>query len=103
MPLDPVQVEDTLKWLRKAKDDLRVAQALIDVEPPLFDEIAFHCQQSIEKAEKGFLFWHKQPFQKTHDLYLLGLKIIFNLTKAKLLYMLPLNQLETTAPKIFPI
>jgi HEPN domain-containing protein len=73
MPLDPVQVEDTLQWLRKANDDLRAAQALIDIEPPLFDEIAFHCQQAIEKAQKGFLYWHKQPFQKTHDLYLLGL------------------------------
>ncbi len=73
MPLDPVQVEYTLRWLNKANDDLRAAEALIDIEPPLFDEIAFHCQQAIEKAEKGFLFWHKQPFQKTHDLYLLGL------------------------------
>jgi HEPN domain-containing protein len=73
MPLDPVQVEYTLRWLTKANDDLRAAQALIHIEPPLFDEIAFHCQQAIEKAEKGFLFWHKQPFQKTHDLYLLGL------------------------------
>jgi HEPN domain-containing protein len=73
MPLDPVQVEDTLQWLRKANDDLRAAQALIDIEPPLFAEIAFHCQQAIEKAQKGFLYWHKQPFQKTHDLYLLGL------------------------------
>jgi len=73
MPLDPVQVEDTLRWFKKANDDLRAAEALINIEPPLFDEIAFHCQQAIEKAEKGFLFWHKQPFQKTHDLYLLGL------------------------------
>jgi len=73
MPHDRVRVEDTLQWLRKANDDLRAAQALIDIEPPLFDEIAFHCQQAIEKAQKGFLYWHKQPFQKTHDLYLLGL------------------------------
>jgi HEPN domain-containing protein len=73
MPLDPVQIEDTLRWLKKANDDLRAAEALISIEPPLFDEIAFHCQQAIEKAEKGFLYWHKQPFQKTHDLYLLGL------------------------------
>ena len=70
---DPVQVEDTLQWLRKAKDDLRAAEALLNVEPPLFDEIAFHCEQAVEKAQKGFLYWHKQPLQKTHDLDLLGL------------------------------
>ena len=50
MPLDPILVEDTLQWLRKANDDLRAAQALIDIEPPLFSEVAFHCQQAIEKA-----------------------------------------------------
>jgi HEPN domain-containing protein len=32
----------------------------------------FHCQQAAEKALKGFLAWHDQPFPKTHDLGKLG-------------------------------
>lgn len=40
--------------------------------PELGDEVAFHCQQSIEKSLKGFLFWHNKPFQKTHNLVVLS-------------------------------
>lgn len=28
----------------------------------------FHCQQAAEKAMKGLLTFHQQPFAKTHDL-----------------------------------
>ncbi len=28
----------------------------------------FHCQQAAEKALKGFLTYHQQPFGKTHDI-----------------------------------
>ena len=27
----------------------------------------YHCQQAAEKAVKGFLVFHDQPFEKTHD------------------------------------
>ena len=32
----------------------------------------FHCQQAVEKAMKGILAWHDEPFGKTHDLEKLG-------------------------------
>jgi HEPN domain-containing protein len=32
----------------------------------------YHCQQAAEKALKGFLVWHDQPFPRTHDLGKLG-------------------------------
>jgi len=32
----------------------------------------YHCQQAAEKALKGFLVWHDQPFPKAHDLGRLG-------------------------------
>ncbi len=28
----------------------------------------YHCQQAAEKAIKGFLVFHDQPFEKTHDI-----------------------------------
>jgi len=41
-------------------------------EPPAPEDALFHCQQAAEKALKGFLVWHDQPFPKTHDLGRLG-------------------------------
>ena len=37
----------------------------------LSDEVAFHCQQAIEKYFKGLLAEHGLPIQKTHDLTIL--------------------------------
>lgn len=36
----------------------------------------FHCQQAVEKAFKGFLFWYDQPFRKTHDLVEIGQQVL---------------------------
>lgn len=72
MSLDPVKLADTREWFSKARDDIRSAEALLGATPPLYDEVSFHCQQAIEKTLKGFLFWHNEPFQKTHDLNVIG-------------------------------
>ena len=40
--------------------------------PPLTADITFHAQQLAEKALKGFLTWHDQPFRKTHNLVEIG-------------------------------
>jgi len=74
MSLDPVRVADTCSWFRKAQHDIRAAELLMS--DPLVDEVSFHCQQAVEKCLKGFLFWHGQPFKKTHDLNLLSLDCI---------------------------
>lgn len=53
-------------WLKIAKEDLRAAQGLLKLE--LFSAVTYFCQQSAEKALKGYLVLKKQPTLKTHDL-----------------------------------
>lgn len=73
MRLDPVRIEETRSWFKKACDDLRAASVDMAADPPLIEDALFHCQQAIEKAMKGFLAWHDRPFRKTHSLMELGL------------------------------
>lgn len=72
MALDPVLVENTVAWLKKAALDCRRAGRCLADQPPDFEDAVFHCQQAAEKALKAFLTWHDQPFKKTHDLAALG-------------------------------
>lgn len=55
-------------WLKKAGRDLRFSKAALTLEEQFYDEIVFHCQQSVEKSIKAFLTLHKIPFGKTHDI-----------------------------------
>jgi len=68
MPLDPVLLLDTKAWFRKAMIDLRSAEADLAASPPILEDVVFHCQQAAERAIKGFLTFHQEPFGKTHDL-----------------------------------
>lgn len=43
-------------WLDKAKVDLKAAELLLNTDETL-DMAAFHCQQCIEKALKGYLLY----------------------------------------------
>ena len=72
MALDPVRVADTRAWLVKASRDLRGAEIDLAADPPLLDDVVFHCQQAVEEALKGYLTWNDQPFRRTHDLVDLG-------------------------------
>jgi HEPN domain-containing protein len=67
---------DTLSWFRKTYNDLRYADIDLAASPPAPEDALFHCQQAAEKALKGFLVWHDQPFPKTHDLGKLGSQVI---------------------------
>jgi HEPN domain-containing protein len=61
-------------WLIKAEHDLQTAQIVASHLPDFDDTIAFHCQQSIEKALKGYLVYLDIEFKPVHDLgYLLNL------------------------------
>jgi HEPN domain-containing protein len=51
---------------------LRAARHDLTAEPPLFEDVLFHCQQGVEKAFKAFLVWHDQPFRRTHSLEEIG-------------------------------
>jgi HEPN domain-containing protein len=72
MPLDPARVAETREWLQKATLDFRGARIDLDAQPPLLEDVLFHCQQAVEKAMKGFLAWHDIAFRKTHSLEELG-------------------------------
>ena len=75
MPHDPALVADTRAWLTKARMDLLAAERLLQVAPPLLGASVFHSQQAGEKALKGFLAWHDEPFRKTHNLEELGRQV----------------------------
>jgi HEPN domain-containing protein len=62
-------------WLEKAHTDWQTAQALVEqIKPPILDTACFHCQQTAEKAIKGYLTFKQSNFQKSHNLvYLLEL------------------------------
>ena len=72
MPHDPARVADTRPWLLKADEDLRAGANQLSASPPYLSDVVFHAQQACEKAMKGFLAWHDQPFGKTHNLVELG-------------------------------
>ena len=72
MPLDPIRVADTRAWLVKMSKDVRGAEIDLAAEPPLLEDVMFHCQQAVEKALKAFLTWHDYRFRKTHDLVEVG-------------------------------
>lgn len=67
MQPDPARAADTREWLAKAALDLRAGEFEFAAQPPLTGDIVFHCQQLAEKALKGFLMWHDEPFRKTHN------------------------------------
>jgi len=72
MPDDPERIAETKSWLVKALADLRAAECLLALQPPLTGLALFHAQQAVEKALKAFLSWHDIPFRKIHDLSVLG-------------------------------
>lgn len=54
-------------WLNAAYDDLRAAKLLIQDET-LNNATAFHCQQCVEKALKGFLLYRTLQAVDGHNL-----------------------------------
>lgn len=54
------------RWLHIAQEDLKVAKALLKLK--FFSTVTYHCQQSAEKALKGYLVFKKHEIVKTHDL-----------------------------------
>jgi HEPN domain-containing protein len=72
MPHDPALVSETKAWFKRASADLRAARHVLLAQPPLLEDLLFHCQQAAEKSLKGFLAWNSRPFRKTHSLEELG-------------------------------
>lgn len=57
--------EYTREWFLKAHNDIKSANILQKAK--LYAEAAFHSQQAAEKAVKGYLTFHDQSFEKSHD------------------------------------
>ncbi|MBN2657560.1 MAG: HEPN domain-containing protein [Spirochaetales bacterium] len=56
------------EWLGYSKIDLKSAEFLTQMRPEPLEIICFHCQQSVEKALKAFLYSRKIRPPRTHDL-----------------------------------
>jgi HEPN domain-containing protein len=69
--MDDAKRELVQGWLIKARHDLAAARKLAADPDPYWDTAIYHCQQAAEKAVKGFLVFHDQRFEKTHDIQLL--------------------------------
>ncbi|MDR1323087.1 MAG: HEPN domain-containing protein [Candidatus Margulisbacteria bacterium] len=66
------EIELAKQWLRYAYNDLLVAKNCLENMHPQQTEIAcYHCQQSAEKALKGFLVYCQTEPPKIHDLRVL--------------------------------
>ena len=64
------------QWIEKAEDDFKAASYLLNLrEDCPVSTVAFHAQQCSEKYIKAALTYYLIPFQKTHDLSNLFLKI----------------------------
>jgi len=59
--------DDNKSWEFFAENGIISARKLLDI-PRLTGEVAFHCQQSIEKYFKAYLFKHNRQIPKIHDL-----------------------------------
>ena len=69
--MDEAKQQLVQSWLIKAQHDLATARKLAAEPEPYLDTAIYHCQQAAEKAVKGFLVFHDEEFEKSHNLPLL--------------------------------
>src|SRR5712692_2174096 len=78
--MDEAKRELVQTWLAKAQHDLAAARKLSAEPDPYLDTAIYHCQQAAEKAVKGFLVFHDQDFEKTHNIRFL-VELVASFTK----------------------
>lgn len=66
--MDEAKHQFVTAWLSRAAQDLGAAHILAHASEPYLSVAIYHCQQAAEKAVKGFLVFHDQRIQKTHDI-----------------------------------
>ena len=59
------------KWIERAREDLQLVENELKIEDPLFNIIAFHIQQFVEKYLKVFLISKNIMPERTHSIDLL--------------------------------
>jgi len=60
------------EWIKKADDDLRMAEVIIQSDNPPTWGVCYHCQQSAEKYLKAYLVASDIEFKELHDLVYLS-------------------------------
>ncbi len=60
--MDEALLQAVRNWLLTAKADLESAEKLAEPPNPILETAVYHCQQSAEKAIKGFLTLKAQRF-----------------------------------------
>lgn len=74
--MDKTKLNLVKDWLIKANHYLASARKLAGGRKRYLDTAIYHCHQAAEKAVKGFLVFHDQRFEKSHDIqYLINLAI----------------------------
>ncbi len=56
------------RWLAKAANDLRTAETMVSLVPPVVDTSCYHAQQCVEKCLKAFLTAAGRHVERTHSL-----------------------------------
>lgn len=72
---DPRQWREAERWLARADEDVRAAEALLALASPEVDPAAFHCQQAAEKMAKAMLIAVREPPPRLHDIDELGRRV----------------------------
>ncbi len=75
MQPDPRQWREAERWLARADEDVRAAEALLALASPEVDPAAFHCQQAAEKMAKAMLIAAREPPPRLHDIDELGRRV----------------------------
>ncbi len=65
--MSEVRIRLVRGWLSKSDNDLQTARKLAAPPDPILDTAIYHCQQSAEKALKGFLLFNHVDVLRTHD------------------------------------
>lgn len=75
MPIDPGQWREAERWLARADQDMRAAEALLALASPEVEPASFHCQQAAEKMAKAALIAAREPPPRLHDIDELGRRV----------------------------
>jgi HEPN domain-containing protein len=67
-----MKIKDVMEWLQIADDDFDSAKILNEAIRKHYENICYHCAQSVEKYLKGYLSYNDIIPQKTHNLLLLN-------------------------------
>jgi HEPN domain-containing protein len=63
--------DSPLAWLQRARSDLALGRAALNIADVLPEDACFHAQQCVEKSLKAMLVAFNVPFPRTHVIEIL--------------------------------